>query len=53
MDDLLEPIAAIRAHMAGFPQAVDLESFGTRDPQIVAGLVNDFCESRLGAGVAG
>ncbi len=53
MANLLPPVAAIRKHMAGFEQAVDLENFGTRDPAVIAGQVSDFCARHLGSGVAG
>ena len=53
MVDLLEPVAAIREHMAGFEQAVDRENFGTRDPEVIASMVNDFCTEQLASGVDG
>jgi hypothetical protein len=51
---LLEPVEAIRAHLAKWiTPHVDLDTFGTADPEEIAALVDGFCCQHLGSGVAG
>ncbi len=54
MSPLLDPIEAIRAHLARWQVPyVDLDTFGTGDPARIAALVDGFAREWLGSGVAG
>jgi aminoglycoside phosphotransferase (APT) family kinase protein len=54
MATLLEPVEAIRAHLAKWiTPYVDLDTFGTAEPHRIAALVDAFCRDHLGSGVAG
>ena len=54
MAELLEPVAAIRAHLAKWTTPhVDLDTFGTAEPEAIAALVDGFCRDHLGSAVKG
>ncbi len=54
MDDLLDPVETIRAHLARWKHpVVDLETFGTVEPEAMAGMLDAFCAEHLGSRVAG
>ncbi len=48
MDDLLDPVATIRAHLAKCDDPIaDLDNFGTVDPEEIAALVDGFFKEPL------
>ena len=51
---LLDPVEAIRAHLAGWREpVVELDTFGTAEPSEMAAMVDRFCRRELESGVAG
>jgi hypothetical protein len=54
VDDLLDPVETIRAHLARWSSPiVDIDTFGTSEPQAMAAMVDDFCNEYLGSRIAG
>lgn len=54
MAELLDPVEAIRAHLAKWiTPHVDLDTFGTAEPEEIAALIDGFSRRHLGSGVAG
>jgi hypothetical protein len=54
MAGLRDPIETIRAHLARWERpVVDLDTFGTSEPEAIAEMVDAFCIEHLHSGVAG
>lgn len=54
MPALLDPIETTRAHLASWDTPfVDLDTFGTADPEAIVSLVDAFCREHLASGIAG
>jgi hypothetical protein len=54
VSDLLDPVETIRAHLSRWREpVVDLDTFGTAEPEAMAAMVDGFCRDALGSGVAG